>query len=83
MEAEMDIRILEEGDELARCTGPAPDGSCPRVAIGDLLPCAGHAIVTGRTAHPHPYAVAGRATMCPITLASMIAVQSDVSFFDD
>lgn len=79
----MDIRILEDGKELERCTGPAPDGSCPRVVAGDLLPCAGHAIVAGDGGPRQPYAVAGRATMCPITLASMIAVESDAPFFEN
>jgi hypothetical protein len=83
MATDLDIRILEDGVDLARCTGPAPDGSCPRVAVGDLIPCAKHAIVEGHVKHPHPYAVSGQATICPVTLAAMIAVESDAAFFED
>jgi hypothetical protein len=83
MGADMDIRILQDESELARCLGPAPDGSCPRVAVGDLIPCAGHAVIAGRAAHPHPYAVSGRATLCPITLATILTVESDAAFYEE
>jgi hypothetical protein len=58
--------------------GPAADGSCPRVAIGDVLPCAGHALMpAGSGAGAQPYAVSGQATLCPVTLAAALAVTSD------
>lgn len=73
------LRILDEetGGEVQRCTGPLPDGSCPRVAIGDILPCAGHALIPAAAAGGQPYAVSGQATLCPVTLAAAIAVASD------
>lgn len=80
---EQTLRILdaESGEEVQRCTGPAADGSCPRVALGDILPCAGHALAPA-TSPPssQPYAVAGTATLCPVTLAAALAVASDAPF---
>ncbi|MBV8194360.1 MAG: hypothetical protein JOY80_02410 [Candidatus Dormibacteraeota bacterium] len=78
------LRILDEvtGSEVQRCTGPASDGSCPRVAIGDLLPCAGHALMPERSTG-QPYAVSGQATLCPVTLAAALAVDSDSAFTSD
>lgn len=76
----MTLIILDEatGREVQRCAGPAADGSCPQVAIGDLLPCAGHALVpNGSSAGAQPYAVSGQATLCPVTLAAALAVTSD------
>jgi len=83
MVAEMDIRVLQDGDEVARCTGPSADGSCPRVAIGDLVPCASHEVVPGRATQSRPCAVSGQSTICPVTLAAMITVKSDAAFFED
>jgi hypothetical protein len=74
------LLILDEatGREVERCTGPAADGSCPRVSVGDILPCAGHALVAERTgAVGRPYGVSGQATLCPVTLAAALAVASD------
>ncbi|MBV9101842.1 MAG: hypothetical protein JOZ46_10500 [Candidatus Dormibacteraeota bacterium] len=67
------------GSELQRCAGPATDGSCPRVAIGHLLPCAGHVLIAAAP-DALPYTVPGRATLCPVTLASALAVPSDTTF---
>jgi hypothetical protein len=63
--------ILDEvsGVEVQRCTGPAADGSRPRVAIGDIIPCSGHALVPAGAHTTHPYAVSGQATLCPLTVA--------------
>ena len=76
------LLILDESSHevTQRCTGPAPDGSCPRVAIGDILPCAGHLLVPEDAAGGTPYAVAGQATLCPVTLAAALAVNSDAVF---
>jgi len=72
------LRIIDEatGSEVQRCAGPAPDGSCPRVAVGELLPCAGHALAP-EGSPGQPYAVPGQATLCPVTLAASLAVSSD------
>jgi hypothetical protein len=79
------LRILDEatGDEVLRCTGPLPDGSCPRVVIGDILPCAGHALIPEMAARGQAYAVPGRATLCPVTLAAALAVASDSPLLAD
>ena len=73
------ILILDEvsGVEVQRCTGPAADGSCPRVAIGDIIPCSGHALVPAGAHTTHPYAVSGQATLCPLTVAQALAVTPD------
>jgi hypothetical protein len=74
------LLILDEatGEEVQRCTGPAADGSCPRVEIGDILPCAGQALIPAGAAHgAQPYAVSGLATLCPVTLAAALAITPD------
>lgn len=81
MEQTLRILDVETGDEVQRCTGPAADGSCPRVVLGDILPCAGYALAPATSAlGSQPYAVAGRATLCPVTLAAALAVASDTPF---
>ncbi|MBV8529434.1 MAG: hypothetical protein JOZ75_14080 [Candidatus Dormibacteraeota bacterium] len=77
------LRIIDEatGAQVQQCTGPLPDGSCPRVAIGDILPCAGHGLAPAASgAGAQPYAVPGQATLCPVTLAAALAVASDAPF---
>jgi hypothetical protein len=78
------LLIFDEatGAEVQRCTGPASDGSCPRVAIGHLLPCAGHVLVPEDGAE-RPYAVSAQATLCPVTLAAALAVSSDSVLVSD
>lgn len=74
------LRILDEatGKEVMRCTGPAPDGSCPRVEIGDILPCSGHALAQASAGDDAPtYDVPGQATLCPLTVAAALAVPPD------
>ena len=81
MEQTLRILDVESGDEVQRCTGPAADGSCPRVAMGDVLPCAGYALAPEASARgSQPYAVAGTATLCPVTLAAALAVVTDSPF---
>lgn len=81
----MTLRILDEatGAEVQRCAGPLPDGSCPRVAIGDILPCAGHALIPERAAGGQAYAVPGTATLCPVTLAAALTIASDSPLLAD
>lgn len=48
------------------------------MAIGDVLPCAGHALMpAGSGASAQPYAVSGQAMLCPVTLAAALALTSD------
>lgn len=82
----MTLRILDQatGVQVQQCTGPLPDGSCPRVALGDIVPCAGHAVVPALAAPgTQAHAVPGLATGCPVTLAAMIAIASDAAFVLD
>ena len=83
MTSEHLLRILEGGTgrETDRCTGPAADGSCPRVAIGDILPCAG-CVLAPAVIGPEalPYEVSRRATLCPVTLAAAMGVAPDNLF---
>ena len=80
------LRILDEasGGEVQRCIGQLPDGSCPRVAIGEILPCAGYALLPQHVAAgAQPYAVPGGATLCPVTVAAALAVASDTPLLGD
>ena len=81
MEQTLRILDVDSGEEVQRCRGPAADGSCPRVVMGAILPCAGHALASETSAPgSQPYAVAGTATLCPVTLAAALAVASDSPF---
>ena len=82
MSDDLVIAILDEedGSVIGRCTGPAADGSCPRVAVGELVPCAGAELLTAGGIDGKPYDVASSMTLCPVTLASMLAVSSDAPF---
>ena len=73
------LRVLDEstGNEIRRCSGPAFDGSCPRVAVGGVLPCAGHVLVLATGGDAIPYQVSRQATLCPVTLAAALAVTPD------
>lgn len=63
--------------EVGRCAGPAPDGSCPAVGIGEVIACAGCALVPAQAAGSPPYTVSRQMTLCPCTLAAALAVPSD------
>jgi len=82
MAEDFEIVILDEkdGSLIGRCTGPAADGSCPRVAVGELVPCAGTELVSLGGGEDRPYDVPGTMTVCPVTLANMLAVSSDAPF---
>ena len=73
------LLILDEasGEQVQRCYGPAPDGSCPRVNIGDILPCAGHALRPADAVAGRRYSVSAQATLCPVTIAAALAVTPD------
>ncbi len=80
------LLILDDmtGAEIQRCAGPSPDGSCTRVAIGDILPCAGHALMPARAAvGAQPYGVSGQATLCPVTVAAALAIPPDTMLILD
>lgn len=64
-------------DELGRCAGPAPDGSCPAVSIGEVIACAGRAVIPDHAPGTPPYTVSRQMTLCPATLAAALAVPSD------
>jgi hypothetical protein len=66
------------GRLVARCDGPAHRGACPRVDIGDVVPCAGDTLAPGGPGRYVPFAVAPGETMCPITSALVMAGSPDV-----
>jgi|GEM_PF-6145204 hypothetical protein len=66
---------------LWACAGPADDGSCPRVAIGEAIACAGCSVIPAGI-RSRPYLVPERMTLCPRTLVAMLAVPSDSAFLD-
>jgi len=82
--AALDLRMLdpETGQEVARCVGPRPDGACPRVDIGDVLPCAGCSLLPAGAAAAMSYAVPAQMTLCPVTLALAMAVSPETPLID-
>jgi hypothetical protein len=76
-----DIRISDviTGYEVGRCTGPSADGRCPRVALGDILPCSGYVLVPANAHDTQPYTVSSQMTLCPVTVALALAVESDTA----
>jgi hypothetical protein len=65
------------GDEVARCIGPDADGRCPRVEVGEVLPCAGCLLLPRGAALSAGYPVDVHMTLCPVTLALAMAVTPD------
>jgi hypothetical protein len=80
----MDILILDPqtGRSADRCTGPAPNGACPRAQIGDVVACAGEAVIPAKSAGT-TYGVPACMTLCPVTVALSLAVASDTSLLAD
>ena len=76
---EREILILAPGTHgvVGSCVGPSPDGACPRVAIGEMVPCAGYELAPAGVRNGRPYEVSPRMTLCPLTVAEALAVQSD------
>ena len=72
----MNFNILDRqaGQVVDRCEGPAPDGSCPRVRIGDVVACA-QCLLVSADGGGTPYLVPGTATLCPVTLAESLQGQ--------
>ena len=66
---------------IGACAGPSADGSCPRVAIGEAVACAGCSVIPVGI-HARPYLVPKQMTLCPRTLAAMLTIPSDSAFFD-
>jgi len=62
---------------VQRCPGPSPDGACPFVGIGDVVPCAGDTLVLTRAPEAPPYTVPSQMTLCPCTVAAALAVPAD------
>lgn len=63
--------------EEAIYLGPSPDGACPFVGIGDVVPCAGDTLVLARPPGAPPYTVPSQMTLCPCTVAAALAVPAD------
>jgi hypothetical protein len=77
MEREILIFDPETDGVVSSCSGPCADGACPRVAIGEMVPCAGYGLALAGARDTRPYAVSPRMTLCPLTVAAALAVQSD------
>lgn len=78
---ERELLILNPGTHgvIASCVGPSADGACPRVAIGEMVPCAGYELAPAGARNVRLYEVSPRMTMCPLTVAQALAVESDSS----
>ena len=70
-----DILDSQSGGIVDRCEGPAADGSCPRVRVGDVVPCAHRVLLATGGCAGIPYTVPGTATLCPVTLAESLQGQ--------
>lgn len=57
-----------EGAPADRCSGPDPDGNCPRAALGERVACAGRRLraVHGLPIEGWDIEVADDATGCPL-----------------
>ncbi len=76
--------IGQAGIEIDRCSGPTSDGSCPRVAVGSILPCSGHTLQSAdASVGAQPYPVSAGATLCPVTLAAALAIDHEGGFTED
>jgi len=42
-----------------------------------MIPCAGYELALSGARHARPYEVSPRMTLCPLTVAEALAVQSD------
>jgi hypothetical protein len=76
---EREIVILAPGTHrvVGSCSGPSANGACPRVAIGEMIPCAGYELALSGARDTRPYEVSPRMTLCPVTVAEALAVESD------
>lgn len=81
MTADLDVLILDPatGETLGRCTGPAPDGTCPQARTAHVVACAGCAIVPARGRPATPYPVPGLMTVCPVAWALDLAGSPDTA----
>lgn len=79
MGMERELLILAPGTHgvVGSCGGPSVGGGCPRVAIGEVIPCAGYELALSGSRNARPYEVSPRMTLCPLTVAEALAVQSD------
>ncbi|HVC41524.1 MAG TPA: hypothetical protein VND54_06070 [Candidatus Saccharimonadales bacterium] len=76
---EREILILDPGTHnvVGSCSGPSANGACPRVAIGEMVPCASYELALSGARDARSYEVSPRMTLCPLTVAEALAVQSD------
>lgn len=74
-----EILILAPGTHavVGSCGGPSADGACPRVAIGEMIPCAGYELARSGAPGASLYEVSPHMTLCPLTVAEALAVHSD------
>lgn len=65
------------GEVVGQCTGADARGMCPRVAPGEVVPCAGHVLKTNGHGSWLPYAVPAGEVVCPVTMALALAASPD------
>ena len=82
MVMECDILSAQNRTVIGRCVGPAEDGSCPRVKIGDVIPCAGCVLRSAHSRIPTEYLVSTHATLCPVTLGAALVEPELSPLFD-
>ena len=66
-----------DGEVVGECAGPDARGQCPRVALGEVVPCAGQSLTADGHGSWLPYAVPGDETTCPVALALALAASPD------
>lgn len=67
------------GRDMAHCTGPASDGRCPRVEIGETVPCAGSTIAPDGAVRSVRYTVRVDEVTCPVTIGLAQAGSPDAA----
>jgi hypothetical protein len=67
------------GAAKAHCSGPTPAGACPRVGVGETVPCAGSTIAPDRPGAWLPYKVPDAEVTCPVTTALALAGSPDTA----
>lgn len=74
------ISVNERTGQIdAHCDGPLRNGACPRVAMGDVVPCSKHLLVRVGDPSMEGYAVPAELTICPVVLAQSLAVPVETS----
>ncbi len=78
MQVERHIVIRDSwGAAMAHCSGPTPDGRCPRAAFGAVVPSAGRSVAVDTAGRTVAYAGPEQEVSCPVTVALAMATSPD------